>query len=171
MVLRKGSSLLCNISFCQEITFTEILNWINNSNYPVYMFQKLENKNFTFYKNSQFLDCTEYIYSSPKNSNRYACFVVANVCDSKVALYSNNEVTRRFEIHLQDQGSNLYNYLIEKIKFNCTLVKKEKFELKEHYDFASEECIYKHNSGIYFSFYSVFDRDCNCMGYFINAEK
>jgi len=149
----------------QDITFTEMLNWINAKEYPTSFFGELELKRFTFSKTVQYDDCTGYQYNSNKNDEDYRCFITAFICKSTVTAYLPIEVERRYEIQAHKGGKIVYDYLASKIKQYCTKIKEEEAES----GLASAVQIYKHTSGVYFTFHSEFNN--GFMVYYIMVQK
>ncbi len=165
IILLSISLLNTNSAKAQNISYTEILTWINSVEYPGYMFSKLEDKGFSYHGQVNLgIDCKGNAY----RNDSFSCFVTSRNCNDTISAYvKDKKVYRGIHINCQKSGKKIYDQLINSIIKNCK--RTEVIERKMD-DLIITTYVYTNNKGVYFSFHKYLASSSG-MGYFIIVEK
>lgn len=151
---------------CQSISYNELISWINASEYPGYMFSKLEEKGYSYFGEvNEGKHCKGHAYFY---NDKVPCSVTSIFCDDFISAYVKDiEIDRSVHFRCNQSGMKIYEELTRSIIQYC----KKIDEIESQYNgLTFKTFVYFNNKNIYFYFHKYLSSSSG-MGYFIIIEK
>lgn len=147
----------------QTLTYTDLLNLVDNSEYPFDSYEFLENKGFIFTESQDYavaldLETTqgrlrvEGCKMTYYNMDEAYCRINIHSCPPGKNIPMSDFDSKKYVTVMFFKNSNSYNYLIDKIKEYCTVRPSEPLHAEDQHVVTTHT--YKHKAkDIYFNFY------------------